>query len=525
PQRRYPLRWRQTAMRTIFASILVLSGCTSDAPETGDLGFVEGFLGGVMADEPRAALIGRDTLSAGGSAVDALVAAYFTMAVTLPGTAGIGGGGVCIVYDPTLERADAFEFLPGAPSSPDARFAIPGNVRGMFAVHARYGILNWQSLLLPAERLARDGYPVSRAFAREIDANAARLEQHPETARALGVVQSAIREATLLEQFQLSTMLSAIRVRGAGDFYQGASARQFVEAVRQAGGEITLEDMRAYLPRLQAPLTAKVDNDTYYVSGGGGIVAGRVLTMLMHDTLYADADDGGARAHLLVETSRRAYAAAASGGEISISRDTAAQLMAGYDADRRSAAPAGADALPEAGAASQNGASLVAVDQYGQVAACGFTMGAPFGTAVLAPGTGILLAPADAASASVSQPAAMAVVNLVSEQTFFGAAIGGGSPVSLARTAADVRLRGVPVDAAIAAARLYDPARPDTVFHEPEMEPGAAERLGALGYPLESVPKLGRINGFYCPDGLPRTPVCAFVSDPRGFGLAANADQ
>ncbi|MEK9660801.1 MAG: gamma-glutamyltransferase [Alphaproteobacteria bacterium] len=506
-------------------AVLTLSACGGKGPETGDLGYVEGFLGGVMADEPRAALVGRDTLSAGGSAVDAVVAAYFTMAVTLPGTAGLGGGGVCLVVEPSAERADAFEFLPKAPAHTDARFAIPGNVRGLFAVHARYGILNWQQLLLPAERLARTGHPVSRAFAREVDANISRLRAHPETARALGVVRSAIDEGAPLQQIQLSTIISAIRVRGAGDFYQGTSARQFVDAVQQAGGTMTLEDMRDYLPRLQVPLSVTRDNNTYYASGGGGIVAGRVFSMLLQNSLYADADNDGERAHLLVEASRRTFAAAARGGDISMSIEAAEQFMAGYDPDRRSADPAGADTLPDAGSALQNGASLVAVDQYGQVAACGFTMGAPFGTGILAPGTGILLAPADAASASVSQPAAMAVVNLVSNQTFFGAAIGGGAPVALARTVADVRLRGVPVDAAIAAARLYDPARPDTVFHEPGLEPGAVERLRSLGYTLTSAGKLGRINGFFCPDGLPRTPICAFVNDPRGFGLSANADQ
>lgn len=515
--------WRQTACAVALSAALALAGCAGDATETGEIGYVEGFLGGVMADEPRAALVGRDILSSGGSATDALVAAYFTMAVTMPGTAGLGGGGVCVVFDPTRERADAFEFLPRAPADPEAPYAIPGNVRGMFAVHARYGILNWQNLILPAERLARNGFPVSRAFAREVDANISRLEENPNTARALGVVQSAIREATPVQQIPLSVILSAIRVRGAGDFYQGASARQFVDAANGVGAKLTLEDMRGYLPRLQAPLTTKVANDTYYVSGGGGIVAGRALAMLLHDDLYIDADDDGERAHLLAEAGRRAFAAASSEGAVSISDEAIAPLIADYDADRRATASAG-DTDPDAGRAMQNGASIVAVDQYGQVAACGYTMGLPFGSAVIAPGTGILLAPADAGD-TVSQPAALAVVNHVSGQTFFGAAIAGGAPIALARTVADVRLREVPVDAAVAAPRLYDPGRPDAVFHEPELSADAVERLRALGYPLIREEKIGRINAFHCPLGLPRTLACAFVNDPRGFGLSASADQ
>ena len=75
-QGRYPLRLRQTALAGLSAAMFTLAGCGGGGPEVGDLGYVEGFLGGVMADEPRAALVGREVLAAGGSAADAAVAAY-----------------------------------------------------------------------------------------------------------------------------------------------------------------------------------------------------------------------------------------------------------------------------------------------------------------------------------------------------------------------------------------------------------------------------------------------------------------
>ncbi|HLO76410.1 MAG TPA: gamma-glutamyltransferase, partial [Magnetospirillum sp.] len=136
------------------ASLLALLAACGESKPMGTIGYVTGFGGMVAADEPRAVLAARDVLSAGGSAADAAVVAYFTMAVTQPSTASLGGGGVCVAYDREKKRTEVVEFMapPSAASSASRNpSAVPANVRGFYALHARLGKFRWEQLLAEPE--------------------------------------------------------------------------------------------------------------------------------------------------------------------------------------------------------------------------------------------------------------------------------------------------------------------------------------------------------------------------------------
>lgn len=183
----------------LFGSLFALAACGGGGPEQGDIGFVDGFFGGLIADEPRAALVGREVLSAGGTAADAAVAAYFAMSVTLPGAASIGGGGVCLVHDSVRGRTETVTFMPKRPAGADAKFSVPGNIRGMFLLHARFGELAWSDLLRPAEDFARSGHVLSRAFVRDFEAARPIVTFDEEARSVFGVATGGVAEGCSLQ--------------------------------------------------------------------------------------------------------------------------------------------------------------------------------------------------------------------------------------------------------------------------------------------------------------------------------------
>ena len=67
---------------------------------------------------------------------------------------------------------EAVLFLPRPPASvgPDADrpAAMPMLARGLYLLHARYGHRPFETLVVPAERFARFGVPVSRALATDL---------------------------------------------------------------------------------------------------------------------------------------------------------------------------------------------------------------------------------------------------------------------------------------------------------------------------------------------------------------------
>lgn len=359
----------------------LLAGC-SDVSHIGHSLFgkttpiVTGYIGTVVADEPRAALVGRDVLVHGGNAADAAAAVGMALAVTLPSRASLGGGGACLVRRQG-EAPQAFSFLPAA-SATDASSplpatrpaAMPMTPRGLFTMQLRYGSVEFADLIGPSVQLARSGATVSRVLAQDIAAVHTALFAD-EAARSVFARADGtpLQNGDALIQPRLASFLERMGNVGVGDLYNGALGGIFVEGANRAGGGLDRASLRKALPIQSAPLRLARDGVTAYFlppPADGGLGA-------------AAAFNGDGSAQGAVALWRQEARAGLS---------SEALLAAARTLVTQGGAKGGV--LPPLPAST----SFVVTDRQGGMVACALTDNNLFGTGRMAVGTGVLLAAA-----------------------------------------------------------------------------------------------------------------------------------
>jgi gamma-glutamyltranspeptidase / glutathione hydrolase len=516
---------------------LALAGCRSasapgPAGPAGSANIARGFAGAAAADEPRAVTVARDVLAKGGTTADAAVALYFTLAVTLPSSAGLGSGGICLVHNVTQRHTEVLDFLPRPAAA--GGVSVPASARGMAALHARYGRLRWQELLAEPESLARFGAPTSRALAREMATAGDKLALDPAVRAIFSRPDGKLRdEGEPLQQVELASVISAIRQQGAGALYAGTLAKTLSDVAALVGATLTTDDLRATLPQFRETVRVVVgDRVVEFVPTPGGVVAGEMTAALTEGVSYARAG-ADERPHLFVEAAMRSFADRAGwlqpDGSIGrkpaelVSPEHARQLMAGYDPNR--ATPPGA-LNPPAVERPENpwATSFLVVDAMGNAIACNLTMNDLFGTGRMVPGTGIILAPAaDARGAgAISLTPVMMTADGSGATYFVGAASGGPTAATtMVRLVLDTMVEGQPLDQAMSAKRLHHGGAPDVVLYEEGADPAILGSLTQRGHQVAPTGIIGRAAAMACTSSTTKSAQdCVARIDARTDGLA-----
>ncbi|MEO9901839.1 gamma-glutamyltransferase [Nisaea sp.] len=498
----------------------LLTGCASDEV----IEVTEGFFGSVAVDEPRAAVIAQDVLVQGGTAADAAVSAYFTLAVTLPSSAGLGAGGSCLAFDPVSKRFEQLSFLPQPLSDDRNAIAAPLGPRAMFALHARYGRLPITQLIGAPEQLARFGEPVSRRLAEDLERDGAALK--PSGARRPSLFAPggvALQAGSSLVQWDLASTFSRLRVAGVGDLYSGQLARRLVAEAEVFGYKVDRARLRGAVPVWSGAEGVDFDNHLWAVaasrSADSALIA-KTLSLAFNEAGWSSSPQD-IDPLMLAEMQVRA-ANAVAGGDTDVSADAADRLFGDFrsSAPRTAVTPAAAALF---GGESRSGAtSFVITDRRGLSVGCALTMNAPFGTGQMLPDLGFIPAPALPSS---NPPLAAAVIagNTNAWQVHVTAMATGGREMVSALVPPILRnyVAGQAMSAAVAAPRSHFDLAAGTLSVESGITPTARALAERAGYPVQPASHpIGAVRLFRCKEGLPRSDKdCSIADDPRGRGM------
>lgn len=186
---------------------------------------------GVSASHPEAVEVGMRVLDAGGNAVDAAIAASYTLGVVEPFGSGVGGGGAMLIHEPDGEPVayDYREIAPDSGEAPASDIGVPGFVAGMEHAHAEHGSLDLEALIEPAVRYAEDGVEVTEYVHQRLAGAAHRLpiNQLPR----LFPGGEAIEPGEVVHQPDYAHVLRALQQEGADALYGGQIAEKITAEV------------------------------------------------------------------------------------------------------------------------------------------------------------------------------------------------------------------------------------------------------------------------------------------------------
>lgn len=518
-----------------------------------------GTSGMVSSAHPLATQAGLDALATGGNAFDAAVAVAATLGVVEPMMSGIGGYGTIMVYDASKReslflncsgripaslnsdvfRAPAPDYMKNRVSAKS--ISTPGNVNAWEAMWKRYGKLKWKNLFDSAIKAADEGFVITESNARFIKAG---FDGFPDHAKIIyGRGSEPLKAGDNLVQKDLAKTLQLISSHGAKVIHGGEIGRMIDREMREAGSFLTLDDLRRNRAEWYKPISIKYRDYEVITSSPPANSFDMLVRLGMMSRFDAKsaAHNSTAYLHRFAEVTKHGFWVRlryASDPEIEslpirelLSERYWSNEVAKIDPQRVR------PFVPPATRTKQGDHTthFVVADRWGNVVSATQTLGGPFGSRVMAKGTGIWLNNSLAYSTFEPKGNPMDAFpgrhklsgdcpTLIMRDGKLWIAIGTPGGHTIAQTVAQMIINIIDfrmdVQQAITAGRISF-VEPDALSIEESIPESVRKEMTAMGHNVRVVQRIGNAHGLGVEyDSAGRVVRLTGGADPRGEGLA-----
>ncbi len=372
-------------------------------------------MGMVSSAHPLATQAGLEVLEAGGNAFDAAVAVAAALNVVEPMMSGIGGYGTILVYDaaegeihflnssgriPSAVDSDVFRApTPGYKENRRGAKAVstPANLRAWESMSGRFGRLAWPRLLQPAIRLARDGFELGPREALFI--KAAFEEFPPHAQEIFGREGKPLTQGQKLVQSDLAATFQVIAEQGAEALHGGQIGQRIDQAMRQAEGFLSLDDLQQAEPEWRQPICIDYRGHQVCTASPPATAFPSLIRLGIMSQFDPDSTvhNSSVYLHRFAEATKHAFwSRLAFAGDPDISPPPLDRLLSVdyWSRQARSIDPQRARPFVPPGGSSASGENtthFVVADSQGNIVSATQTLGNSFGSRILVEGTGIWL--------------------------------------------------------------------------------------------------------------------------------------
>jgi gamma-glutamyltranspeptidase/glutathione hydrolase len=289
----------------------------------------------ISTSEKTASEVGAEILSRGGTAIDSAIASQLVLNVIEPHSSGIGGGLFLLYHH---KKSGKNIYFNGRETSPIDSFpemfldnqgkprnfyeivgsglsvGTPGALHALKSAHQKYGKIPWRELFIPAIKIAREGFPISKKMFANLNSI-----KHLKDADGMRIYfekdGSPKKIGTLIHNYQLAKTLENIANQGIKVFYEGQIASDIEFAVKndkKFAGYLTKNDLKKYRSTT-GNLICSSYREKYKICSmplpsSGGITILQILGILENFNLTKYSINSPQAIHLIAEATKLAYA-------------------------------------------------------------------------------------------------------------------------------------------------------------------------------------------------------------------------